>query len=297
MFCKNCHTSGEQGGVYTSHNLMDGKRVPSNFVCNTCGATGGDFLSQGEEDGAFFQSQAARKLLCHPLPSVYRSQEAEGRMLEEKGSRLTIRNPGPKFSAPLAVRTFDIDDFAFGAVSTTFTLGVPLPPVHHPLSSSLSSSPESANSGTLHESNNGQLPHMEGEAKHPVHYSNNLRQSRGTPGLRKIHDSNAPCADVAFRFESVKKREIGSFRQTRNWLKKQTSPVSVFTSCAGNLQGVPAPDHMNKSSSSCCSVKANSSLDRSKSADCRSQLSRQEDLDEDMTRILDQLKSNFKMEA
>ena len=48
MFCKNCHSSDEQGEVNTPHNLMDGKRftcpVPRNFVCNTCGATGGDFL-------------------------------------------------------------------------------------------------------------------------------------------------------------------------------------------------------------------------------------------------------------
>ena len=295
MFCKNCHSSDEQGEVYTSQNLMDGKRftctVPRNFVCNTCGATGGNFLSPGEEDGVFFQSQAARRLLCHPLPSVFRRQEAEGRMPEEKGSRLTLGNPGPKFSAPLAVRTFDIDDFAFGAVSTTFT--------HHPPSSSLSSSPESANSGSLHESNTGQWRRMEGEAKHPVLFSsNNQRQSRGKPGLRNIYDSNVSCADVSFRFEPVKKGEIVSFRQTRNWLKKQTSLGSVFTSsCDGKLQGVPAPTHAHMKKSPSSSVEANSNLGRSKPVDCRSQLSGQEDLDEDMTRILDQLNASFKLEA
>ena len=45
-------------------------------------------------------------------------------------------------SAPLAMRTFHVDDFAFGAVSTTFTLGLSIPPP-------LSSSPESGSSGDL----------------------------------------------------------------------------------------------------------------------------------------------------
>ena len=84
---------------------MDGKRA-----CNTCG-TRSDFSGSG--DGMFVKSQAARKLLCHPLPSTYRSQEAEGVMLDVKSSRLTMGIPGPKFSAPLAVRTFDVDHFAF----------------------------------------------------------------------------------------------------------------------------------------------------------------------------------------
>ena len=190
MFCKNCHSSGEQGGVYTARNLMASKRVAypvhQNFVCNTCGATQ-DVLSQGKEAEVFFQSQTARKLLCHPLPMIYRSQEAERTMmLEEKGSRLTR----PKVSTPLAVRTFDI--------------------------------------------------------------------------------------------------EIGSFRQTRNWFKKQTSSDTVFKA-SSRAQS-------NKSTSSF--GKADSSqLGGSMLVDCQSQLSSRHDMDEDMTRILNQLKANFRLEG
>ena len=50
-------------------------------------------------------------------------------------------------SAPLAMRTFHVDEFAFGAVSTTFTLGLSTPPAHPP--PPLSSSPESGSSGDL----------------------------------------------------------------------------------------------------------------------------------------------------
>jgi len=283
MFCKNCHSSGGLSGVYTPHNLMDGKRntYPSrHFVCNTCRPKEGDMFSQGEDGGMFFSSQTARKLLCHPLPSIYRSQEDERTMLDEKG------NHGTKLSAPLAVRTFDIDDFAFGAISTTFT--------HHPLSSS----PESANSGPLHESNTGKWPIM--EAKHPLHFSSSSqRQSKGAPGLLKIHDSNVSYSDFAYIFESVKKREEVPFRQTRNWLKKQTRSGSVFIACGRKLQGQgisePAYAHMNKSPS--ISVKTNSSLGRLKSVDRQNKLSRQDDLDEDMRRILYQLNANFKLQA
>merc|ERR1719234_664927 len=126
-------------------------------VCIACG-TRRDFSGSGY--GMFFKSQPARKLLCHPLPSTYRSQEAEGVMLGVKSSRLAMG-----ISAPLAVRTFDVDHFAFGAVSTTFTLGGPPPPDHHPRCSSLSSSPESANSGSLYESNTSHWPFVEKEAR------------------------------------------------------------------------------------------------------------------------------------
>ena len=171
MFCKNCNHNGKHDGVCGPHTLMDGKRV-----CNNCGTTRDP---SGSGDCMFFKSQAARKLLCHPLPSTYRSQEAEGVMLDVKSSKLTMGIPRPKLSVPLAVRTFDVDDFAFGAVSTTFfTLGGPPPPDYHLRSSSLSSSPESANSGSLHESNTIYWSPMDKEARHTVHFSspsNNLR--------------------------------------------------------------------------------------------------------------------------
>jgi hypothetical protein len=252
--------------------------VRHNFVCNTCGATQ-DFLRQGKEAEVFFQSQTARKLLCHPLPLVYRSQEAERTsMLEEKGSRLT----GPKVSSPLAVRTFDIDDFAFGAVSTTFTLAVPPPPAL-PRSFSLSSSPESANSGTgsLLESN------MVEEAREAVRFFSNNRR-RGKSSLHKIDGPNISCADVAFGFESVEKGEIISLRQTRNRLKKQTSSDTVFKASSGA--------HRNKSTRNF--AKADSvELGGAMLVDCQSQLSSPHDMDEDMTRILNQLKANFRLEG
>merc|ERR1712192_378857 len=110
--------------------------------------------------------------------------DAEGVMPDVKSSRLTMG-----ISAPLAVRTFDVDDFAFGAVSTTFTLGGPLPPDHHPRSSSLSSSPECANSGSLYESNTSHWSLLEKEARPAMLFpspSKNLRG--GNLGLQKIPD-------------------------------------------------------------------------------------------------------------
>ena len=288
MFCKNCHYNGKQDGVCGPHMLMEGKRV-----CNTCETTR-DFSGNG--DRMFFKSQAARKLLCHPLPSAYRSQEAEGVMLDVKSSRLTMGIPGPKLSAPLAVRTFDVDEFAFGAVSTTFTLGGTPPPDHHPLLSSLSSSPESANSGSLHESNIIHCTLMEKKARPTVHFSSpskNLR--RENLGLQKIDDSSVLGADAILGLKLVDKEEIVSSRQTRNWLKKQTSSATVFTMCGEKPQGAPAQAsaHINKSNSG--SAKANFSAGKL-TEDCQGQLPIQGDLNEDMTRILDQLKASFKLE-
>ena len=260
-----------------SHTAMDGKRitctVASNFVCNTCGT-----------------SQATRKLLCHPLPSVYRSQEVAGAMLKEKSSRLSTGILGPKSSAPLAVRTFGVDDFAFGAVSTTFTLEVPPLPNHHPLSSS----PESANSGSLQEGNtgSGHWSSMEEEERHSVHFppsSNISRPRREKLGLQG--------ADSASGLESVKRGELFTFRQTRNWLKKQTSSATVFTQIGGKkLHGVAAPAYAHINESTKSDAKATPSLGRP-SERCQSQLAIQEDLDEDMRRILDQLQANIKLEA
>ena len=245
----------------------------------------------------FFKSQAARKLLCHPLPSTYRSQEAEGVMLDVKSSKLTMGIPGPKLSVPLAVRTFDVDDFAFGAVSTTFfTLGGPPPPDYHLRSSSLSSSPESANSGSLHESNTIHWSPMDKEARHTVHFSSPSNNLRGENlGLQKIHDSSILGADATLGLKSVDKEEIVSFRQTRNWLKKQISSATVSTMCGEKPQGAlaQASAHINKSNSG--SSKTNSSVGKL-TEDCQGQLPIQGDLNEDMTRILDQLKASFKLE-
>ena len=101
--------------------------------------------------------QPARKLICHPLPSDYRRQVAEevGRSKpDEKNSK-----PRIKSSAPLAMRTFHVDDFVFGAVSSTFTLGAPPPPpppADPLLFSSPTSSPESGSSGGLWEIKTGE---------------------------------------------------------------------------------------------------------------------------------------------
>merc|ERR1719180_291711 len=105
-------------------------------------------------------------------------------MLDVKCSRMTMGIPGAKLSAPLAVRTFDVDDFAFGAVSTTFTLGGPPPPDHHPLPSSLSSSPESANSGSLYESNTGHWSLLKKEARHTALFPSPSKR-RENLGLKK----------------------------------------------------------------------------------------------------------------
>ena len=160
MFRKHCHHSGEQSGVYTPHTLMDGNRntflVLRNFVCNACGATEDFDGSRKEVLGVSLKRQPARKLICHPLPSDYRRQVAEevGRSkLDEKNSKRRIKS-----SAPLAMRTFHVDDFVFGAVSSTFTLGAPPPPPADPLlfSSSTSSSPETGSSGGLWERKTGE---------------------------------------------------------------------------------------------------------------------------------------------
>ena len=138
---------------------------------------------------------------------------------------------------------------------------------------------------------------MEEEARHSVHFppsSSYLGQRREK--LQKIHDFSAPGADSAFGVESVKRGEVFTYRQTRNWLKKQTSSATVFTQAGGKLQGVavPAYAHINKSTGG--SAKANSNLGGS-TGHCQSQLSIEEDLDEDMTRILNQLKANIRLEA
>ena len=162
MFRKHCHHSGEQSGVYTPHTLVDGNRntflVLRNFVCNTCGATGDFDGSRKEVLGVSLKRQPARKLICQPLPSDYRRQVAE----EVGRSKLGEKNSKPriKSSAPLAMRTFHVDDFVFGAVSSTFTLGAPPPPPPpaDPLlfSSPTSSSPESGSSGGLWERKTGE---------------------------------------------------------------------------------------------------------------------------------------------
>ena len=97
--------------------------------------------------------QPARKLICHPLPSDYRRQVAE----EVGRSKLGEKNSKPriKSSAPLAMRTFHVDDFVFGAVSSTFTLGAP-PPPPPPADPLLFSSPESGSSGGLWERKTGE---------------------------------------------------------------------------------------------------------------------------------------------
>ena len=80
-----------------------------------------------------------------------------------------------------------------------------------------------------------------------------------------------------------------------NWLKKQTSSATVFTMCGEKPQGAPAQAsaHINKSNSG--SAKANFSAGKL-TEDCQGQLPIQGDLNEDMTRILDQLKASFKLE-
>ena len=105
--------------------------------------------------------QPARKLICQPLPSDYRRQVAEevGRSkLDEKNSKRRIKS-----SAPLAMRTFHVDDFVFGAVSSTFTLGAPPPPPADPL---LFSSPESGSSGGLWERKTARLGKENGNSGH-----------------------------------------------------------------------------------------------------------------------------------
>ena len=121
-------------------------------------------------------------------------------------------------------------------------------------------------------------PLIEEEARNAVRFfSNNPR--RGKSSLQKIN---------GFGFESVKEGEIGSFRQTRNWFKKQTSSDTVFKA--------PSRAQSNKSTSSF--GKADSSqLGGSMLVDCQSQLSSRHDMDEDMTRILNQLKASFRLEA
>merc|ERR1712243_287193 len=122
------------------------------------------------------------------------------------------------------------------------------------------------------------MGNMVEEARDAVRFfSNNRRRGKSSP--HKIDGPNISCADVAFGFESVEKGEIVSFRQTRNRLKKQTSSDTVFKASSGA--------HRNVSTSNL--AKADSiELGGSMLLDCQSQLSSPHDMDEDMTRILNQ---------
>ena len=73
------------------------------------------------------------------------AEEVGRSKLGEENSKARIKS-----SAPLAMRTFHVDDFVFGAVSSTFTLGAP-PPPPPPADPLLFSSPESGSSGGLWE--------------------------------------------------------------------------------------------------------------------------------------------------
>jgi len=121
-------------------------RLAQNSLCGTCGTgtPGRGFLNSDDIPG----SKPAQKMLCHPLPSAYRNKAAptSSQQVSCSSERIT-RAPRFMASAPLAMRTFHVDDFAFGAVSTTFTLGLSTPSAYPP--PPLSSSPESGSSDDL----------------------------------------------------------------------------------------------------------------------------------------------------
>ena len=122
--------------------------VSHHFLCSTCGTGTSDRGFPNFNEGDILERKPAQKMLCHPLPSAFRNKAAPAPSQEVyyTGERITGA-PGSMASAPLAMRTFHVDDFAFGAVSTTFTLGLSTPPAYPP--PPLSSSPESGSSGDL----------------------------------------------------------------------------------------------------------------------------------------------------
>merc|ERR1712013_722736 len=122
--------------------------VSHHFLCSTCGTgtTDRGFLNSNEGD--ISGRKPAQKMICHPLPFAFRNKAAPASSQQESCSSERITG-APRFMAPapLAMRTFHVDDFAFGAVSTTFTLGLSTPPAYPP--PPLSSSPGAGSSGDL----------------------------------------------------------------------------------------------------------------------------------------------------
>ena len=152
MYCKYCEheKNGSMKLLLGIDKEMINCPVSHHFLCSTCGTGTSDRGFPNFNEGDISGRKPAQKMLCHPLPSAFRNKAAPASSQEVyyTGERITGA-PGSMASAPLAMRTFHVDDFAFGAVSTTFTLGLSILSAYPP--PPLSSSPESGSSGDLPE--------------------------------------------------------------------------------------------------------------------------------------------------
>jgi len=149
MYCKYCeHEKNGSKLLLGSDKEMINCPVSHHFLCSTCGTGTTDRGFPNSNEGDISGRKPAQKMICHPLPSAFRNKAAPASSQQESCSSERITG-APRFmaSAPLAMRTFHVDDFAFGAVSTTFTLGLSTPPAYPP--PPLSFSPESGSSGDL----------------------------------------------------------------------------------------------------------------------------------------------------
>merc|ERR1711971_1359927 len=100
------------------------------------------------------------------------------------------------------------------------------------------------NSGSLYES-------------YTSHWSPSKKRSK-ILGLQKVPDSVVLSADETLGLKSVNKGEIVSSRQTRSWLKKQTSFATVFKMHTRKSQGTPVPAYAHISKLNSGGAKANS---------------------------------------
>jgi len=149
MYCKYCeHEKNGSKLLLGFDKEMINCPVSHHFLCSTCGTGTTDRGFPNSNEGDISGRKPAQKMICHPLPSAFRNKAAPASSQQVSCSSERITG-APRFmaSAPLAMRTFHVDDFAFGAVSTTFTLGLSTPPAYPP--PPLSFSPESGSSGDL----------------------------------------------------------------------------------------------------------------------------------------------------
>lgn len=149
MYCKYCeHEKNGSKLLLGIDKEMINCPVSHHFLCSTCGTGTTDRGFPNSNEGDISGRKPAQKMICHPLPSAFRNKAAPASSQQVSCSSERITG-APRFmaSAPLAMRTFHVDEFAFGAVSTTFTLGLSTPPAYPP--PPLSSSPESGSSGDL----------------------------------------------------------------------------------------------------------------------------------------------------
>jgi len=149
MYCKYCeHEKNGSKLLLGIDKEMINCPVSHHFLCSTCGTGTTDRGFPNSNEGDISGRKPAQKMLCHPLPSAYRNKAAPASSQQTSYTSKRISG-APRFmaSAPLAMRTFHVDDFAFGAVSTTFTLGLSTPPAYPP--PPLSSSPGAGSSGDL----------------------------------------------------------------------------------------------------------------------------------------------------